>query len=861
LPSRKRTGAAEQRPPQHGWQPEQPIGASIVQSSSAPPRASAAGRRLVVSRSTGGVMKTLRYAVRSLRKSPGFTAIAVVALGLGIGANSAIFSLVQAIFLQPLPYEQPERLVQIGSSDPERGIDQAGLSWPRLEVLRARQRVFSDLSVSIFNAYTVTGLGDPEQAQALMVSGNFFSLLGVRPTLGRTFVAEEDEPGGPPVVILSHGFWRSHFGGQPDAIGKTLTLDGMPHTIVGVMPASVSSFPLAQTEVFTARPFEAPFLNRTQIDDGGYFFNVLGRLEPGVEIDQVRAAMDVIQKTYAQTHATNVDARSTVTADFLLDNLVGDQRGTYTTLFGAVAAVLLIACANVANLVLARFAKRRKEIGIRVSLGARRGHIVAQLLAESLLLALTGAALGLALAWASLRVVARVGENVIPRAEEIGLDPTVLAFTLGVALLTGIGLGLLTALSVPLRSLATTVGESSRGSIADRSRNRFHAVLLVAEIAASFVLLVATGLLVRSFLEIRDVEPGFRSDGIFVGFIAIPPERYPWRGEATVNFYSRLYHRLQEIPGAKQVALSDNPPLSGNNGQSPYAVIGRPLPPASERPLAIRNLISPGRFALLGIPIVAGRDFDERDGPNSRQVIIINEAMAKQLFASESPLGQTMVTGMMGLEAEIVGVVADTHTATLTEPPGPEMFYPVLQRPEQFTGILIRTDGDPAALAASVRAAVADVDPLVALTNPGTMEQLVEQSMGDRKLTMNLLVVFAGLALLLATLGVYSVMAYSVAQRHAEIGVRMALGASAEAVQKMVLGHGMTLACFGLGIGLVGALALTRLMNTMLFDVGARDPLVYGSIGALLCAVAALACWLPSRRAARVDPVKALEAR
>ena len=805
-------------------------------------------------------MKTLRYAVRSLKKSPGFTAVAVVALALGIGANTAIFSLVEAIFLQPLPYVHPERLVQMNSSAPDQGIEQAGLSWPRYELLRERQQVFSDVSVSIFTAYTVTGMGDPEQVQSLMVSKNFFPLFGVKPAAGRTFVAEEEKPGGPAVVILSNAFWQSHFGGRPDAVGKTITLDGKAHEIVGVLPASVASFPLAQTELFTARPFEAPFLNRKQIDDGGFFFNVIGRLKPGVELAQVRAEMDVIQKSYAQTHSTNVDAKSAVTANFLLDNLVGNQRGKYATLFGAVAAVLLIACANVANLVLARFAKRRREIGIRVSLGARRSHIVLQLLAESLLLALTGAALGLALAWASLRIVTRLGANVIPRADTIGLNPTVLAFTLGVALVTGLALGLLTALNTPMRSLAATVGDASRGSIADRRRNRSHAVLLVAEIAASFVLLVATGLLVRSFLEVRDVKPGFRSDKTFVGFIAIPAERYPWRGESTVAFYTQLYHRLQEIPGARQVALSDNPPLSGNNGQSPFAVIGRPLPPPPERPLAIRNLISPGRFALLGIPILQGRDFNEHDGPNSQQAIIINEAMAKQLFPNESPLGHTLVTGMMGLEAEIVGVVANTRTAGLAAPPGPEMYYPVLQRPEQFTGILVRTDGDPAALTASVRAAVADVDPAVALTNPTTMQQLVDQSMADRKLTMNLLLAFAGLALLLASLGVYSVMAYSVAQRNAEIGVRMAIGASAETVQKMVLGQGMKLAGIGLGIGLALALALTHLMAAMLFEVGARDPLVYLSIGALLCAVAALACWLPSRRAARVDPVRALQA-
>jgi putative ABC transport system permease protein len=705
-------------------------------------------------------VQTIRYAFRSLMRSPGYIAVAVIALALGIGANTAIFSLVEAIFLSPLPYQDPGRLVQINSSAPEQQIVRAGMSWPRYEVVRDRQDVFSDLSVSTFNAYTVTGLGDPEQVFALMVSQNYFSLLGIEPALGRSFTAEEEQPGGPPVVLLSHGFWQSHFGGQREALGKTVTLDGQARTIVGVLPAAASSFPLAQTQLFTPRPFEAPFLTRKQIDDGGYFFNVVARLKPGVGLVQARAEMDSLQKAYAQTHESNVDSKSAITVDTLLDNLVGNQRATYATLFGAVAAVLLIACANVANLVLARFSKRRKEIGIRVSLGARRVQVVAQLVAESLLLALGGAALGLAFASVSLSAVTRVGANFIPRAREVGLDPAVLVFTLAVAIGTGLALGLLAALSMPTRSVAPTLGDSSRGSTADRSRNRFRGGLLIAEVALSFVLLVATGLLVSSFLKLRDVDPGFRSQGIFVGFVAIPAERYPWRADVTVSFYTGLYHRLQEIPGAQQVALSDNPPLSGNNGLSPYAVVGRPLPPPAQRPLAVRHLISPGRFALLGIPVLAGRDFDEHDTQHSQQVIIINEALAKQLFPDENPLGKTLITGMMGLEAQVVGVVANTHTQGLAQPPGPEMFYPVLQRPEQFTGILIRSEGDPAQLTRSVRAAVADVDPTIALTNPGTMDEIVDQSMADRKLTMNLLLAFACLALVLASLGVYSVMAY-----------------------------------------------------------------------------------------------------
>jgi putative ABC transport system permease protein len=364
--------------------------------------------------------------------------------------------------------------------------------------------------------------------------------------------------------------------------------------------------------------------------------------------------------------------------------------------------------------------------------------------------------------------------------------------------------------------------------------------------------------MISTVVRIQNVSPGFRSDGVFVGFAIVPPAQYPARTEATANFYKRLYHRLEEIPGQKGVALSDNPPLSGNNGQSPYAVVGRPLPPPSERPLAIRHIVSPNRFALLGIPFRAGRDFDEHDTPTSTQVIIVNETMAKQLFPNENPLGQKLVTGMLGLEGEIVGVVADSHTQNLTTPPVAEMYYPAFQRPENFTGIMVRTDGDAAALAASVRAALHDVDPGIPLVGPTTLRELVRQSIADRDLTMMLLVVFAALALTLASLGVYSVMAYSVTQRSAEIGIRMALGARAADVQKMVIGHGVRLAIVGLAIGLAGALAVTRLMTALLFEVRASDPTIYVGIAALLTFVAVAASWIPSRRAASLDPTKAL---
>jgi putative ABC transport system permease protein len=800
----------------------------------------------------------LKLAIRSLGRTPGFTAVAVLALAFGIGANSAIFSLIEAIFLRPLPYADAARIVQLTSAVPGGNANGAPLSYPRFQAVRDRQQVFSAMAVSVPAPFTVTGRGDPEQVQGLVVSATYLPLLGLQPQLGRNFSPDEDRAGGPPVVMLGYGYWQSHFAARTDVVGQSITLDGTPRTIVGVMPKSLAAFPLNRFDLFTTDPYEVPFLTRQQIDDGGFFYTVLARLRPGVGLDQARAAMDVIAAADAKAWPAHADARAGIRVARLQDDLVGDQRPTYLILFAAVAAVLLIACANVANLVLARFSRRRKEIGIRFALGARRAHVVLQFLAESVLLALAGGVLGLVLAAASLRLLVRLGGDFIPRAEDIGVDPTVLAFTLGVSLLAGLALGLVPALQASMHAVNDALKDSSRESTGSRSRTRFRSGLLVGEIALSFVLLIATTLLVASFVRVRNVSPGFDADGVFVGFVVVPPAQYPPRTDATANFHVRLYHRLQAIPGAKSVALSDDPPLSGNDAQSPYAVVGRPLPPMSQRPLAIRHLVSPNRFGVLGIPFRSGRDFDERDTPGSTPVVIINETMARQLFPGQDPLGQKLVTGMLGLSAEIVGVVADVHTTSLATPPVPEMYYPVFQRPENFTGILVRTGGDPAAIAGSVRAALRDVDAGLPLTNTGTLRDLVQRSTADRRLTMVLLAVFAGLALVLASLGVYSVMAYSVAQRSGEIGIRMALGARASAVQTMIVGQGMRLAGLGMALGLVLALALTRTLRALLFQVDAGEPLVYAAIAALLGLVAVAACWIPSRRAARVDPMRAL---
>ncbi len=747
-----------------------------------------------------------------------------------------------------------DTLVLLDSSLPERGLENAGFSWPRFLAVRERQQSFSDIAVSINTAWTATGEGDPEQLIGQQVSQNFFHVLGVQPSAGRDFLPEEDRAGAENVAILSTPYAERRFGRAEAAVGKSITLDGRPFLVVGVMPRSVSRFPMQQAAVWAPRPDEVAFLVREQIDQGGFFYNVLARLKPGVSVEQARNDVAAIASGYAQSSPRNSDAKSTANVNRWLDTLVGNESQTYGLLFAAVACVLLIACANVANLVLARYSGRRKQIAIRFALGAKRRHVMAQLVAENVVLALLGGLVGLGFAALALKAVAQFGANFIPRVEEISLDPTVVVFTLLVSLATGVVLGLIPALQVAKPQLTDALKETSRDSTGGKRQNRVRAGLMVAEVAVSFVLLIAATLLINSFVRVQGVSPGFDSDGVFVGLIAVPQTKYPDRSPQLANFYQRLWEGVAAIPGVKSAAINDTPPLFGA-GQSPYAVQGRPVPPLAEQPLALRHIISPNMFGTLGVKLTQGRDFNERDTPTSTAVVIINQAMADQMFPGENPIGQHLISGMLQMQQEIVGVAANMHSQNLVQAPQPEMYYPALQRPEAFTTIMARTDGDPAQLVGAVRAVLKQIDPTIPLNQPTTLATFVEQSMADRRLTMLLLAVFAGLALVLASLGVYSVMAYSVGQRHGEIGVRMALGAKPQDVEKMVIRGGLALTGIGVAIGLVTALAVTRLMNALLFGVGASDPLTYLGIIVLLVAVALVACWLPARRAGRVDPM------
>ena len=802
------------------------------------------------------MLADVRSAVRHLIKSPGFTFVAVLGLALGIGANAALFSVVNSVFLRPLAYPEPDRLVRLSSTVQQQNLVRVGFSYPRFLAVQERQEVFSHLALSAFNPFTLTGRGDPEQVIGLYASATMLPTLGLEPVLGRNFAAEEDRPGGERVALVSDRFWLRHFNRDRSVIGQALTLDGVPYTVIGVLPAAASSFPLANLDVWVPRPAEVPFLVPSQLNNGGFFFQAIARLRPGVSLEHAREAMNVIASGYAAAHSANVDAPSQLEVVPLLEDAVGAQRQSYLMLFGAVGCVLLIACANIANLLLAKFAGRRREIAARFALGASRADVVRQLVTESMCIAILGGAAGLLLAQWALRGIIAFGETLIPRAVDIGLDPITLGFTLVVTLLTGLGIGLLPALQASGVNVLETLKDASRGSAG--SGHRLRSSLLVAEVSLSLVLLIAAGLLLTSFSRLQRVEPGFQPDGIVTAQLVLPPQRYD--RETLVAFYESLYQRLSTLPGINGAALTDRVPLTGAQSPAPVAVMGRPLPPMSERPNANRHLVSPRYFETLGIPIRAGRDFDERDSARVPHVVIINETFARRYFPGEDPVGRTLVTGMAQLPSQIVGVAADVRSTSLNTPPEADYFLPALQRPETFTNILVRTNATPVATATAIRDALRSIDPDLPLLQPQTLTARIAQTVANRRLALVLLASFAALALLLASLGVYSVMAHLVAFRTSEIGIRMALGASPGVVMRMVLGHGRRLTLIGIGLGILGGLAVSRLMQQVLFEVDPAEPLIYIAVSATLLLVAELASFLPARRATRIDPLIALRA-
>jgi predicted permease len=796
----------------------------------------------------------LRYALRQLLKSPGFTLVSVAGLALGIGANVALFSVVNSVLLRPLPYHEPDRLVRLSSTNEETNLTRGRFSYSRYLEVQERQQVFSDLALSVGNVFTLTGRGDPEQVTGLHASAALLPALGLEPLLGRNFSADDDRRGGERVALISRAMWQQRFNRDPSVLGQTLTLDGRPYTIIGVLQEAATAFPLDRQQMWVPRPAEVPYPE--SLNNGGYSFQVIARLKPGVSMQQAQEAMNVIAAGYRAAKPGNVDAPSRIEVVPLLEDAVGAERRSYLLLFGAVGSVLLIACANIANLLLARFAARRREIAARFALGASRGEVVLQFVTESMLLAVLGGAAGLLLADWALSAFVAFGADLIPRAAEIRIDPIALGFSLLATLVTGLAIGLLPALHASGVNVLEGLKEAGRTSMG--SGRRLRASLLVVEVSLSLVLLIATGLLVTSFARLQRVAPGCEPEGVFTAELALPPQRYT--GEKIAAFYEQLSQRLTTLPGATSAALTSRVPLTGGGVPTIVAVAGRPLPPLSERSGAYRHLVSPRYFSTLRIPIRAGRDFDERDNARVPHVAIINETFARQHFRGEDPIGRTLITGMVQLPAQVVGVVADVRSTDLNTPPEADYFLPSLQRPELSTNILVRTDLGPAAMAPLVREALREVDPDLPLLQPQALSTRIAQTVADRKLALGLLAGFAALALVLASLGIYSVMAHLVAFRTSEIGLRMALGASPAVVMRMVLGHGRRLTLVGIAFGIAGALVVSRLMQQALFEVDPAEPLVYIALSVTLLLVAECASFFPARRATRIDPVIALRA-
>jgi putative ABC transport system permease protein len=813
-------------------------------------------------------MTDLRYAFRQLWKEPRFTIAAVLALALGIGANTAIFSVVNAILLKPLPFPHAEQLVAIGAQDTrEHTSDLYSLSFPDFRDFRDQAQTFQNMAVYKGIPVALTGFGAAQSLAAQEVSGEFFEILGVKPALGRGFTrAEEVAAGGPNgfTVVISHELWARVFKSDPAILGQTIRLDGQPHTVVGIMPPGFR-FPIgSETDAYVtvARDSSTNDGGKPQNEQrGNHSYRAIGRLKPGVPVVQgsaeLRTIAAALEKQYpdSNTHFT-AEARP------LRTDLVGDVASALYVLFAAVACVLLIACANVANLLLARATVRTKEIAVRSALGASRGQIIRQLLIESVLLSAIGGALGLVLAaWGTDVLVKLVPQN-IPRISAIKLDGLVLTFTVAVSLATGILFGLAPALHATRQDLRGALNETGRSTIGS-ARHRLRSALVVGEVAIALLLLTGAGLLLQTFQRLSRVDPGMRTDRLLSAMIALPDAAYP-KPENIRLFYEQLLPRLRALPGVRSAATIVPLPLSGSDMETTFDLEEHPKPEGQQDAAAIAA-VSTRYFETQRVPLIRGRVFNDSDGADSKQVVMINQKFADKYFAREDPIGKRMRPGMSsgpeekGPMREVIGVVGNTKFLSLRQEPAPQMYIPVLQMPMPFGSILVRTEtSSPAALTSAVQSELAKVDANVPLLRVRVYDEYMDRALARPRFNALLLSIFAGVALLLTTIGIYGVMAYSVAQRRQEIGVRMALGAQRSDVLRLIVGSGMRLTALGLLCGVAAALVLTRLLSALLFGVQPFDVPTFAIVAAALAFVALLACWLPAHRAARSNPIAAL---
>ena len=808
------------------------------------------------------LIQNIRFAVRLLIKNRGFTVVAVLTLAIGIGANTAIFSLVNAVLLRPLSYKSPDRLVWIWSSRTDR--DKSTFSLPDFMDYKDQNRTLEQISAFATWSANLENAGEPERVFGVRSSANVFQLLGVDAEIGRTLLKEDDSPGNPRVVVLSHGFWIRRFGGSAGILGKQLTFNDENYTVAGVLPPDFA-FPGMEADIVVPLVPDADPLRNERASIS--FLRIIGRLKESATQQQAEADLSAIasqlQKLYPVANASKKGAKVVP----LHEELVGNFRLALIILSAAVGLVLLIACSNLANLVLARASTRYREMAIRLAIGATRGRLIQQLLTENILLALLGGALGLALTQPAMKSIIALSPASLPRAGEINMDATALLFTLLISLLSGVLFGLMPTLNISKESFTEELKGSGKGASDGSRRNKVRNLLILAEVSLSLLLLIGAGLLVKSFLRLQEVSPGFDRKNLLVIRLSPPKTQYS-NPEMVTAFYEQLSTRIENVPGVQSVSATSTLPLSGANIRINFTISGRPPLSLSEQPITQYRMTGPDYFRTMKIPIRFGRDFTNRDTPRSQPVAIINDSFARRYWPAKGSIGAHIKiddNNQGPREVEIIGVVGDVKHSGLHEDAAPEIYAPISQIPEENVSLLInnmswvvRTSAEPLTMAGAVQREIQSVNANIPTSNTKSMEQLLSSSLAPSRFNLFLIGIFAIVALILASMGIYAVISYSVAQRTQELGLRMALGAQQRDVVRLVVGDGLKIVLIGVAIGLAGAFILTRVLSNLVFGISVTDPPTFVSMSLLFIVISLLASYLPARRAAKVDPIIAL---
>jgi putative ABC transport system permease protein len=797
----------------------------------------------------------LRYGFRMLIKSPGFTLIAVLTIGIGIGANTAIFSVVNSILLRPLPYKDTERLMKVYESNEPLGLGRFAVSLANYVDWKDQNKVFDDVAAYLVTSFTYASESEPARVQGAAVTSSLFNVLGVTPVMGQVFSPEEEKPGGARTVVLSYGLWQRRFASDPNIVGKEVIISGITRTVVAVMPQEFE-FPVQPEKIELWVPLISD--PRMLALRGSHSFNVVARLKANTSPEQAQAQMTSIstelQKQYPDT---NLDWGVRIIP--LQEDVVGNTKPALMILLAAVALVLLIACVNISNLLLIRAAGRQKEMAVRTALGVRRARLIRQLLTESLLLGLVGGIVGLLLAMWGVKLLIAFSPSNIPRIQQLAIDGRVLIFTLGISLVTGILFGLVPALQSVKINLNEVLKEGGKGAGGSMMRHRTRSLLLVSEVALSVMLLISAGLLIKSFIRLQQVNPGFDTERLVSLNISLPLIKYRTATQQMAYFQQTL-QRLQTTPGVDSVAAGTSLPLTGSNSKYSITIEGQPSLAPGQRPSPNYRIISPDYFRTMGIALIRGREFIQQDETNSSKVIIINDTMAKRFWPGEDPVGKRVTISDLPDNPwrEIVGVAADVKHFGLDTVPEPELYVPFMQAPSPSMTIVARANGNPANLISAVRSEILKIDNEIPVYNIRTIKELISESVAWPRFRTILLGIFASISLLLSAVGIYGVMSYSVVQRTREIGIRMALGAQKSNLISLIIGQGMWLTAIGVFIGILGAYASSRLLSSLLFETGIGDFMTYIASIFLLALVALLANYFPARKAAKIDPMIAL---